>query len=237
MDTKDSRPDTRTPAQLIYDQLCFAARDLIRIGQSSKEQFTSRRAREALNHWDANRPPRPEDELSQSCNALAGSSGSARLEKEVEPRKRFHRTDTLVYEYVMISMTDPNVKQESPNIGCLSRVSKRVYASPGASWGQIFREVNQLIHTKPTAGADNPVVTTCMVDHEEFVLGLTLRGFMKVCESLPSYGTCHYDELIERVAKELVAQRDYAAYKKKFDSTPTSERFMPERKMSDFWPS
>ncbi len=137
--------------------------------------------------------------------------------------KRFHQSDTLLYQYNVIdSLTARN---DDPD---LMRHCIPMQASPGVTWQKIVAEVNER-RTRIDAG--NPPLFTIMRETEDFYVALTLRGFVKIAEGLPMYSRAPYEEVLGQLAKEMVTTRDYENYVSSLK--PGAVR---TKKFSDFWP-
>lgn len=158
-------------------------------------------------------------------------------EKYQKPRKRFHRSDALVYCFNEVEL--PFLKEGPDNYNTFFRQTRLVYASKDVTWQDVAAEVlhkmniiNDARYTRiQSIETENQLLLTCAVEYDEFIVALTLGGFKKVLEGLPSFGPYSYKEQVEDLAMELVAQRDYELYRW---LTPHDQQ---TKSFGDFWPS
>lgn len=170
------------------------------------------------------------DEVEVRDMAISGTP-----QKEVPVTKRFHRSDTLVYEYSVIDMHDLRESARS-NYSNVSRHCVKLQAAPGVTWQEIAEMVNELNrkvfdHTEDR----NPPLMCCRTETVDFIVALTLKGYLKVCENMPSYGRIPYEELVENLAKEMVAIRDFEEWHNRENWKQGDTNYRP-RKFSEFWP-
>jgi len=150
-------------------------------------------------------------------------------------RKRFHKSDALVYTYNTVEL--PLNKNISLSLEfCL------VHAAKDVKWKDITKEIHGLRETSqsPILGNSSPVLQTVMVDYPDFVVALTLDGAVKIIENqIEARRTpwiphpYKYFSQVDDFAKEMVAQRDryeweQSILKNGIKSTP--------KVLSDFWP-
>lgn len=144
--------------------------------------------------------------------------------------KRFHKSDALLYQYNRIEYPfDPK------NL-IYARSMVQLHASPEVIWKDISNEIHTLCKSKDISGLQYKVLTTIMVDCEDFVVGLSLQGAMNIIRSLAEKtGSAKnvpyeymYFETVDNFAKEMVAYRDFLDYQKLSHS--------PKKTLADFWP-
>lgn len=136
-------------------------------------------------------------------------------------RKRFHRSDTLRYEYSTVE-TPVDLKQMS-----FVRQHIDLAASLGVTWQDIVEEFYFL---NGRLDLQNSILTTCITENEDCLVALTYRGFQKAAENQLGYGKMSYKELITLLSKNLVALRDYNEYIK------NNNMEMSEKSYFDFYP-
>lgn len=139
--------------------------------------------------------------------------------------KRFHISDTLTYEYKVVQLPLSENSEYK-----LHQEIEYLYASPSVTWKDIFDEYKAKTECVWTEPVQKPFLSHCTVTNEQFVIALSVSGFSKVVQSMPMYGHCTYDELVEDLAKQLITHRDYEGYRR---ITPFEERTL---KFKDFWP-
>jgi hypothetical protein len=134
--------------------------------------------------------------------------------------KRFHKSNTLVYIYNTIDFTPL-----TGNKPIVYRESKSVYATAGVTWQDIAKE---FLSATNSPGSENLPMMTVMVNYPEFAVALTRLGFSKQLEKSSRYTRDPYEDLVEHLAKEMVATRDYEKWHKVNEG-----QF---RKFMEFWP-
>ncbi len=160
--------------------------------------------------------------------------GIAKNTVEPVPTKRFHRSDSLTYEYNTIALTqrlsEGYTEGLHPDPQHIDRRSVNIHAAAHVSWQGIVLEWEYISQRKDHPQGDNPIMESVLLDTPDFAVALTLRGFTKLVETMPSYGRSDYEYNVELVAKELIAQRDYTEYCKR---TPYNQQ---TKKFRDFMP-
>lgn len=154
----------------------------------------------------------------------------------VPPRKRFHKSDALLYCFTEVQV--PFLKEGPDEYNTFTRNTRLVYASKDATWQDIASEVlhkmniirDEKLPPIQSIAQESMFLMTCAVEYPEFIVALTLKGFKKIMEGLPSFGRYSYKEQVEDLAMELVAQRDYDLYRQ---STPYDQQ---TKSFGDFWP-
>jgi hypothetical protein len=188
-----------------------------------------RAADKAVSDWDRLRC------IKQTAGERVEEYQTAVKANEKKPCKRFHRSDSLNYNYQTISMVKPMFggyapkpfDGQLPDFDSVERHGAMLHAAPHVDWVTIVNEWEQLRTVNANQIDDNynnPVMKTITVEYPEFVVGLTYRGFTKLVEQCATYGRSEYGFNVEQVAKGLVADRDYQAYCK---STPDEKRTLP----------
>lgn len=122
--------------------------------------------------------------------------------------KRFHKSDTLIYEYSEVYIPLPHYSEG----WTIKRSLKHVHASPQVTWAEIAAEARSYLTTSLGKSPNNPVLLTCVVDYPEFIVGLTCQGFHRLIGPFSGLysDVDDYNERIEQLSKLLVANRDSA---------------------------
>jgi hypothetical protein len=141
------------------------------------------------------------------------------MDQSTEQWKRFHKSNSLIYQYIMVLMDG---KQERS----LLRRVVGLEAAPGVTTQDIMSEIQRLDDVAEVAGALNgplaffysdPHMNTISVETPEFVVCLTLAGFKKIAyeNAVSPDGTLTVPikrHQLQKFACSLVASRDYATY-------------------------
>lgn len=120
--------------------------------------------------------------------------------------KRINRSDKLNYVY---SMERQLGDDEETDYQHEVNISVALTASPLAEWQDIVAEVNKLRTQKDN---DNPKLITVWTEDSNVKVYLTLNGFLKSALHRGAGNSIPYDELVELLAKDLVALRDFKAH-------------------------
>lgn len=148
-------------------------------------------------------------------------------EKEIElefplkepTMKTFFESDDLLFEHITSEFSSGNM---------FRRVLLPVHASLGVTWEQIASEVHSLCSDSSYSrqGEElilgDKILTTCMVEYPTVVVALTLKGFLhNVDKELPPHTGREYPyeyfKYVEYLARELVASRDFEAFRTSMD--------------------
>mgnify|MGYP001055554325 CR=1 FL=1 len=113
--------------------------------------------------------------------------------------KRYHKSDTLVYEY---SLFYPESETTSEFV---TREKVLLCAEQNAQASDIAEEFLMLRMMKDDA---NRVLKTCTIETDDFVIGLTVTGFSRAVEKQPIFGSVLYEEAVMALARDLVTIRE-----------------------------
>lgn len=149
--------------------------------------------------------------------------------------KRFHKSDSIVFQYTVIQC--PLDTPESIKNPTFIRKIVHIFASKNVTWNQISKE----IHTLGADSINRPyaILSTCMVEYPDFVVALGVSGAIKIISSISK----KYHEKLrpkpyayllatDNFAKEMVAWRDFYEY----ENACNLEGVSVIKKMIDFWP-
>lgn len=151
-------------------------------------------------------------------------------------RKRFHKSDSTIFQFITIQLpfNSENTRQEN-----LFRELVFVHAADGVHWQDISKEIHRLredVKNGVPLGSGH-ILQTVMVDYPDFVVALTLGGAISIIEDLIKSldnqvpHPYKYFKQVDTFAKEMVAQRDKYKWEA---SLPKGDH--PIKDLHYFWP-